>query len=74
MKIKFLQDYFCEVVTYYDADLDAVITEDETFKKDEVHNVDLLDNKTTTIDIQFGDGSCLYGLTRSAVEILEQDE
>jgi hypothetical protein len=71
LKIKFNQTYACEIVTGYDKENDEVICEDETFAVGEVHEIDVLDDKENgTIDIQFGDGSCLYGLLKTAFDVI----
>lgn len=74
MKFKFKKDTEIECVVNYDEDKDEAEYENELMPKDEIHDVDLLDDHGETIDVQFRDGSCCYGLNKKFIKILELDE
>jgi hypothetical protein len=73
MKFKFKQDSELQIVVGLDEDEEPIF-EDEFFPKDEIHDVDLLDEHEDSIDVQFGSGDCCYGLKKSAIEIIERDK
>jgi len=55
-KIRFKKDVELELVTSFDADHDMPITELETFKAGEVHEVELIGPTHDHYDVQFGNG------------------
>lgn len=67
IKIKWLQDVELEVVTRGENEGDDIETENEVFNKGEVVEVEVfeVDELGQTLDIQFGDGSCVYSLAPS---------
>jgi hypothetical protein len=77
MKIKFKQDTELEVVIDIDGD-DEPILMNETFKAGEVHDVDVLEEREYSddgeceMDIQFGDGCCVFNLPSEFVETIEK--
>jgi len=73
MKIKFLKDSEVEIVVDFDEETEEATTENETFLRGEVHDVDLLNERDDSIDIQFGCGDCCYGLRKNCIEIIERD-
>jgi hypothetical protein len=72
MKFKFKKDSEIEIVVGLDDD-EEPIYENEFFKAGEEHDVDLLNEHEDSIDIQFGNGDCCYGLKNNAIEITERD-
>lgn len=62
MKIKFTEDVELEVVTNYNEVNDSVDTNNETFKKGETVDVDILAQHEQTSTLQFGDGSTTYNV------------
>ena len=70
MKIRFVHTCELEVVTDYDRATDQAVTEVETFLHEGFHKVDVFDDHGHCIDIQFGDGSCIYGLSKTAYEVI----
>lgn len=72
MKIKFNQEVSLVVVDEYDEENDNIVSEtNETFGKDEIHEVELIDSDTNLYcDIQFGDGSVAHGVQRKCFQIL----
>lgn len=70
MKARFIQDVEIEVVTHYDEEKDEAVTENETFKKGEETEWDVLDDEGERMDVQFGDGSCCYGLDKGCFEVI----
>lgn len=74
MKIRWLKDTYLEIVTNYDEEKDDVITADDTFLKGEIHDVDDLESGVKGYtSMQFGDGSCAYGVPNHTFEIIEKD-
>jgi len=68
MKIQFKNPTFIELVV--DIENDEPIYDEVSFSSNEVHDVQILDESGTTIDIQFGDGSVVFELDRNLIEIL----
>ena len=71
MKLRFKHAVELDIVEEYCEHTDNVTTVMETFEAGEVVEGDLFDMKTKTIDFQFGDGSCVYGLPRAYFDIIE---
>ncbi len=69
MLIRFLENVELEVVDSYDDENDVAETTDVTFQKNQTALVDVLEVKKDTVDVQFGDGSCCYGLNRSCFKV-----
>jgi len=72
MKIKFLISGEYEVVNSYDEATDITDTSEVVFKKDEVVEVDLEDDRGDTINVQFFDGSMLYGLPKANFVVVNE--
>lgn len=72
MIIEFNKDAEIEIVTHYDEANDCPETENQTFRKGDREDVDVLNDERNdgTIDVQFGDGSVCYGLLKSCFEII----
>jgi len=62
MKAKWLQDVDLNVVESYDEKTDTTVESSEAFKKDEVVEFDIFDDRGDSVNIQFGDGSVAYGV------------
>ena len=67
MKIRFNRDVELQIIETFDDALDEVTSACfETFKAGEVHDVEIMDWDSVKSDIctiQFGDGSCAYGVS-----------
>ena len=61
--IQFKKEYSCTVITHM-IDEDTPNEEDELFHKGDKHDVDVIDDHGTYVNVQFGDGSMLYGLQK----------
>ena len=71
MKIKFNQDVELQVIEGFDDEADEVTDACmEMFRKDEVHDVDIVDEEDEICTLQFGDGSCSYCVQKAWFEIL----
>jgi len=69
MKIKFTQEcLLCVISQIYDDPQEIY----EEFHKDESYEGELLEEIEEEINFQFGDGSCVYGLPKKFIEILEE--
>jgi hypothetical protein len=69
MKIIFLADTELEIVENYNEQDDVVESSQEIFRKGAVHEVDMLYKDEVYMDVQFGDGSCCFGIPLSLVNI-----
>lgn len=67
--ITFLQDAEIEVVETYDEETDTAESSDEIFRKGEKVEVDIFGRADDNINVQFGDGSCCFGLPLAIVEV-----
>lgn len=74
MKVKWLQDVSLNVIEHYDEETDTADEYAECFKKDEVTEFDIFEDRGDSVCIQFGDGSVVYGVPKSLYEIIEIDE
>jgi len=71
MKIRFLNDVELEIVTAFDDPNDIVYVEDEIIKEGTEYDVDVDYNEdTSTVDIQFGDGSMCYGVPATLIDCI----
>jgi hypothetical protein len=66
IKIKFKQDYECDLVT----GVDPLTTESEIFHAGDVADAVVIEDHANNIDIQFDDGSVLNGLSKKVFEII----
>ena len=73
MKIRWNKDIEIEVVVDLDSN-EEPINEDEFFKKGEETEFDILGyitaNGKEAVNVQFGDGSCCYGLYTECFEVI----
>jgi hypothetical protein len=74
MLIRFKEQTELEVVNSYDEEHDEVDSDNETFQPGVEYDVCLLGGDDDFIDIQFGDGSCAYGVPKDILEITEEKE
>lgn len=74
MKIRFYEEVELEVVENYDEINEVADTYQETFKKGEEIECDLLGGSGNgdCIDVQFGDGSCAFGIPKNLVQVLRE--
>jgi hypothetical protein len=71
ISIRFLQDTTWDLVVELDETSGEPAYEPTTFFKDEVlEGVTLLEHEDGMISFQFDDGSCIYGLPLSHVEVI----
>lgn len=68
--IKFLESAEVEVVEFYDEENDKAETSNVSFFQGETFEVDVLSETEDRISIQFGDGSCCYGIEKRIVEVI----
>ena len=64
---------YCEhqIVIAIDSKGDSKIdTINETFKTGEIYDVNILDDKKETIDLQFGDRSCAFNFPKDRYEVI----
>lgn len=72
MKIRFRNDTELELVTDFDEKTEHAETEKQAWKAGEVEECDLLEDRELEVDVQFGDGSCCYGLTKDLFDIVPE--
>lgn len=77
-KITFKEDVQLEIVESYDEETDETESSIEGFKAGEVYDVDILNEEENGevgdfVNIQFGDGSCCYGVPKQYLEIEPED-
>lgn len=72
MIIRFNCKCLFEIVESYDEDTDTTQTYDQTFEKDDTVEVDLVDDKGETTDMQFANGDMLYGLKKELYEVVTE--
>ena len=65
--IKFLED--C-TLTVYESATDETGTP-EVFTKNEVSDADIIEDKGSAVDIQFGEGSVAFNIPKNAIEVIE---
>lgn len=65
MIIQWIKDITLNIVSDVDED-ENITQEDIEFKAHSTHTVDIVDEEDECIDIQFGDGSCAFGVDKSA--------
>ena len=71
MKLKFNQSTELEIVETYDADFDQTEKTLDTFKQDEIIDVDLIEDRDNNVDIQFSDGSMAFNVLKCLFTIIE---
>ena len=72
IKIEWLEDVELQVVENIDNN-DNLEISNETFKKGEIVEVDVfgINEYYETVDVQFGDGSCVYTLSTNLFKVLK---
>lgn len=61
MKFKFLEETSAEVVHQFDDEADEIAdSSEQQFKKDEIIDVDVVDENEGFYHLQFGDGSVMF--------------
>jgi len=71
MKIKFNQNVELQVIEGFDEEADEVTDACfETFLKNEVHEVDIVDEDKGVCTLQFGDGSCSYCVQKAWFDVI----
>lgn len=76
MKLKFKEDAELNIVTSYDEETDNIEEEiNEIFKKDEIIDVDVIDDDSESqyFQLQFGDGSVIPSVQKSLFDVIEGD-
>ena len=72
MKIKFNDDMELDIIEAFDEDTEETTSITESFDEGEIVEGDIFGETTTTIDFQFGNGSCIYGLPKGYFDIVEE--
>ena len=73
-KLIFQQKCELEITVSYDEEADKSEIETEIFQQGEECEVDILNLRSDTVDVQFGDGSCCYVIPVSCVQIVQDEE
>lgn len=68
MILKFKDDVELTVVTNLDEETDSIEEELEIFLIGDEVEVDILEEKEDSIDVQFGNGSCAYNVLKEWVK------
>ncbi len=71
LKLKFLKDVELTIVNSFNIETEKVEETQEKFSKDEVIDVEYFGNYAKSMDVQFGDGSVVYGLEKKLFVIEE---
>ena len=71
MKIKWLDEIELSVVYNYDEKNEIADEGIEIVQKGEVNEVDILDDEGGKVDIQFGNGSATFGVSKKYFEIID---
>ncbi len=74
MKIRFKQNYSCNVIESFDEETEQTQGNDENFQEGEMVEGDIFGDHEDSIDFQFGDGSCVYGIPKSVFEEIPEIE
>ena len=69
--IRWLKDVELIVTESYDEENDITHETTEAWKKGETVEFDILEDRKTTIDVQFGDGSVCYNICKGLFEVIE---
>lgn len=72
MIIKLKEAIEIEVVESYDDETEEVVSCGETFEAGEELDVDIFNDHSDTVDVQFGDGSVTYNLPKSTFTIIKE--
>lgn len=70
MKIRFRETVELEVFNSYDEENDAPDTDNEVFSVGDEHDVDIIEDKGQSIDVQFGDGSMAFNVMKAWFEFI----
>jgi len=70
MKIQILEDCGFTIVEGFNEVTEIVDEYDEDFKEGEVFEGDIIDDKGTYVNFQFGDGSMVYGLKKNLYKVI----
>lgn len=68
MKIKILHTFEHEVINSVNEKTDEIDSDIDIFQKGEIHDVDIIEIDSYTVDLQFGDGSCIFGVSKNLYE------
>ena len=73
MKIQFRDSVILSVIENFDEETEEVNESQELFSEEHTYEVDVFGENEVlnTIDIQFGDGSVVFGVGRDSINILE---
>ena len=70
MKIRWLDNCEISVVNNFDESTDQDENDFIAVKKGEIDEVDIIDDKGKTVDMQFGNGSVAYNVSKDCFEII----
>jgi hypothetical protein len=71
MKIQWLDNVDLTVVYSFDEKHDIADEGFETVEKDEINNVDILEDKGNAVDMQFGNGSVAFNVKKKWFETVD---
>lgn len=72
-KIIFKEEIELEIIESYDEDTDEQEGYFSTFKAGTICDVDIIIENEDSIDIQFGNGDCSFGIPKQYIEIQENE-
>ncbi len=72
MKIKWLEDTSLWVIHDFDEDTENSNDGEEIAEKDNIEEVDILEDKGKTVDMQFGSGAVAFNVDKSYYEVIEE--
>lgn len=73
MKIKWLETVNLTIVMDHDEESDTILDDTITINSGEIDEIDIVGNsKEGEVDIQFGDGSVAFGVSKKWYEIVEE--
>jgi len=71
MKIRWLDNVDLSVVYHYEEETDIPDEGFEIVQKDEINEVDILEDKGNTVDMQFGNGSVAFNVKKKWFESID---
>ena len=72
MKIKWLDEIELSVVYNYDEENEVLDEGFEVVEKDEVNDVDIIEDKGKTVDMQFGNGAVAFNVGKDWYEVIKE--
>ena len=72
MKIRWLDEIELSVVYNYDEKNDIADEGFEVVEKDEINDVDIIEDKGKNVDMQFGNGAVSFNVKKEWYEVVEE--